>query len=162
MTDKLAEATRGADFARFFDHVEMEANSIGCWEWQAKRDVGGYGYFSCGPKSHRAHRWLYQLIHGPVADDLVVRHKCDNRRCVNPRHLEIGTSADNKNDQIVRGRLPNRQGEKHPMAKLSTEIVLDIRRRAAAGQPNPSIADHLGISSRLVGQVVRRVTWKHI
>jgi hypothetical protein len=161
--EKIAEAERAANFVRFFEYVDMDANSIGCWEWQAKRDTrGGYGYFSAGYKSIRAHRWIYQLVHGPIADDAVVRHKCDNPACVNPRHLELGTHADNKQDQIERGRLPNRQGEKHPMAKLNQEIVLDIRRRAAAGQPNPSIANGIGISTKLVGQIVRRETWKHI
>jgi hypothetical protein len=157
----LEEHKRAEEFARFMEYVDFDSNSIGCWGWLAKK-TRGYGYFSTNSKSHRAHRWLYQLIHGPVDDSLVIRHKCDNAGCVNPLHLEIGTHKDNKRDQIERGRMPSRQGSRHPMAKLNDAEVVDIRQRASAGQPYPKIAAHMGLSPRLVGQIVRRETWRHI
>lgn len=159
--EELNEYERADAFARFLDHVDFDCSPIGCWEWSGKR-TRGYGYFSLKEKGFRAHRWIYQLIHGPLPDDLVVRHKCDNPSCVNPRHLTAGTPKDNKRDQIVRGRMPDRAGSKHPMAKLNEADVLAIRKQSAAGQRNRAIADNLNISIKLVGQIVRRETWKHL
>lgn len=60
----------------------------GCWEWQRAIQSRGYGSVSYQGKTHLAHRLSYQLSVGPVPDGWDVHHKCGNRRCVNPDHLQ--------------------------------------------------------------------------
>lgn len=77
----------GTPEERFWVKVDAEGD---CWEWTAFRDSDGYGMFS-PTKSHsvRAHRFAWELLIGPIPDELTVDHRCRNRGCVNPVHLEI-------------------------------------------------------------------------
>ncbi|MGI4871493.1 MAG: HNH endonuclease signature motif containing protein [Janthinobacterium lividum] len=91
---------------RFWEKVN-KAPGLGrdgdCWEWMAACHQGGYGQFRYYNDT-LAHRAAYQLTHGPILSDLWVLHNCDNRRCVNPAHLRLGTPQDNVNDMMERGR----------------------------------------------------------
>jgi hypothetical protein len=76
----------------------------GCWEWNGTVSKSGYAYTQGSP----AHRVVFQLFNGPISKlpghhGGVVRHSCDNRKCVNPEHLKLGTTRDNLQDQIDRG-----------------------------------------------------------
>lgn len=55
-------------------------------------------------RTHLLHRWIYELMFGPIDPGLVVRHKCDNGECINPEHMELGTQKENVHDMIARGR----------------------------------------------------------
>lgn len=81
----------------------------GCWEWTASGDRVGYGRFSVKLRLFPAHRVAYALVHGETPAGLVVCHACDNRRCVNPAHLWIGTQRENLDDAVRKGRLVKRQ-----------------------------------------------------
>lgn len=63
-----------------------------------------YGVFLVNGRSINAHRFAYQIAHGPVPDDMFVCHRCDNPPCVNPAHLFLGTHVDNMQDMISKGR----------------------------------------------------------
>lgn len=81
-----------------------------CWEVTShKQSRDGYINF----KGTKAHRYLYQELFGPLEPGMVVRHKCDNRRCINPKHLEKGTPKENSQDMVKRKRVRT-QYIKHP------------------------------------------------
>lgn len=76
----------------------------GCWWWRGPLMPNGYGHLVADGIRYKAHRLSYQLAHGPIPSGLLVLHSCDNRGCVNPAHLRIGTQVDNMEDCVARGR----------------------------------------------------------
>lgn len=79
-----------------------------CSVWTGGIDKGGYGQasgFFSEIGERKAHRVSYVLAYGPIPEDLLVRHKCDNPPCIRPDHLELGTSMDNFRDMVERDRL---------------------------------------------------------
>jgi hypothetical protein len=91
----------------------------GCWEWQAgMRGTTGYGAFKHEGKVIDAHRFSYELHKGKIPAGMLVCHKCDNRKCVNPDHLFLGSHKDNYQDAVNKGRIDfinrNQNLQKHP------------------------------------------------
>lgn len=84
--------------------AKLTPAASGCLEFAGKRTVAGYGGIIIGGKQHRAHRFLYELVHGKIPDELVVMHTCDNPPCCNIEHLRLGTVADNNRDRDMKGR----------------------------------------------------------
>lgn len=97
---------------RFWEKVEVGA---GCWEWLAGGD-GRHGLFYLPwlGTSVGAHRVSYAIAYGKAPAGVVVRHKCDNGRCVNPEHLELGSPAQNNADRKARRRARNQWTGPHP------------------------------------------------
>lgn len=91
--------------SRFVRKVEICES--GCWEWRGSKGPKGYGYFQIGSASYRAHRVAYELETGNCPGSLLVCHSCDNPSCVNPRHLWLGTTQDNIDDKMAKGRWSN-------------------------------------------------------
>jgi hypothetical protein len=88
---------------RFFDKINKTEN---CWLWTAcSRGKTGYGAFKLNGKSIDAHRVSYELHNGKIPEDLYVCHTCDNRKCVNPKHLFLGTPKDNWQDGFDKGKI---------------------------------------------------------
>lgn len=80
----------------------------GCIEWQGPRSKQGYGQISIDRKTVYIHRYVYSRLVAEIPEDYFVCHKCDNPRCINPKHLFIGTPKDNAQDASRKGRLKRR------------------------------------------------------
>jgi hypothetical protein len=81
---------------RFGDKVLI---GDGCWEWLGSHHERGYGTFWNGEKNVKAHRWLYELLVGPIPEGFEPDHLCRNTACVRPSHLEPVTHVEN----VLRG-----------------------------------------------------------
>lgn len=101
----LFECEIPADREPMFLHL-MDACKVaesGCLEWQLAR-TNGAGRIQRNGRKEYAHRVMYELVNGAIPDALLVRHTCDNRACIRPDHLVLGTHADNSADMVARGR----------------------------------------------------------
>ncbi len=147
--------------ARFMAKV-AKGDGTDCWEWTDKLTPGGYGRLGIGSKAFAAHRLSWRHFHGPIPDGFVVCHICDNRSCVNPGHLFVGKQRDNVMDMFAKGRAANVRGERHPQSKLTTEIVLWIRRELAKGRIPKDIAKGIGVCTSTVSHVKHGRVWSHV
>lgn len=121
-------------------------------EHQGYTMPNGYGQVKRDGRAWLAHRWAYKQANGTLPDDLVVRHKCDNRKCVNPEHLEVGTQGDNLSDRKAHG---------HRYRKLTKEDVADIKQRLTT-ESGASIARLYGVTRQLIGHIKHGRQWSEV
>lgn len=107
---------------------------------------------------HLAHRLSLALATGRIEDpELVVRHKCDNRLCVNPNHLETGTQQENMEDRRIRDRTA--RGQNNGRSKLTEEDILKIR---ADTRINREVAKDYGVNKETIQRIKARTSWAHV
>ena len=148
---------------RFFEKTRRNPET-GCLEWTAYTlRKYPYGVFQYRGKARLAHRVAWMLAYGKFPDGQVVRHTCDNPRCVNVDHLVLGSQADNIADMVNRGRFPTRpKGEENHRARLNEVAVRVIRYMAAKGVPHRKLARVHGVHKSTVTAIVRGWSWKHV
>jgi hypothetical protein len=130
-----------------------------CWEWMACLN-NGYGRigFPIDGVTY-THRLSYILYHGKIPDGLLILHKCDNRRCVNPRHLMVGTIQDNIRDRDAKGRASS--GENHFMSKSTWKTIQKIRKEYASGKFfQRELAKKYGYCIEQIRNIITYKFWK--
>lgn len=148
----------------FWDRVDKSGN---CWIWKRKPGNHGYGNFNITRQQVKcqitAHRASYYYRYGTLlSSNICVCHTCDNKLCVNPDHLFLGTIADNIKDATRKGLMPF--GEKCGSSKLLDKDILDIR-RTLINDPELSYV-RLGNTYNVSAETIRKIalyrTWRHI
>lgn len=131
-----------------------------CINWVGSIDNQGYGVITRGKKKHKAHRVVYEAANGSIPDGLSILHKCDNRSCVNVRHLYAGTHQDNMRDMRERNRAKGKHlGESHGRHKLKESEVIEIKRRLSKGDPMLKIAQDYGVNHMTIKSIKSGRTW---
>lgn len=147
---------------RFWKKVTRSPGA--CWEWQASLDKHGYGKFWMGEqrRAEKAHRVSWEMANGRLlAKNEMVTHSCDNRRCVNPGHLRLGTPKSNMVEKMERGRAP--RGEVASHVGFSEHDIVNIRYRYSNGsESQQEIANDYGVSQVTISHILRRRTWAHV
>ena len=137
-----------------------------CINWSKSLGHNGYAITTRNNKTYRAHRLVYCDYHNIDHSDIkgmVVRHTCDNRKCINPEHLVIGTHQDNMDDMKKRNRTA--KGEAHGRAKLSEVDIKTIRDRYIRGSKVHgllAIAKDFGVAFQTVSKIVNRHRWQSV
>ena len=128
----------------------------GCWEWTGTLKFDGYGLMRHPVKYVGAHRISYEIFRGPIPDGMQVLHRCDNRKCINPGHLFLGTNADNVADKVKKGRQRRHRGESNPNSKLSIDDVSLIRSSSETGI---ELARKYGVTRTCISDIRTGKTW---
>jgi Mor family transcriptional regulator len=137
-----------------------------CWTWCGTLHPTGYGEFSVNNKSTKPHRFSYQMEHKleSIPSDMHVCHKCDNRSCVNPSHLFLGTAFDNIHDMMSKGRMKHGTfiGTENSRSKINNEIAMKIFLDCNSGMTTKSISKKYKVGRGTVQSIKEGRTWTHI
>jgi hypothetical protein len=147
---------------RFWTKVQR-AGPDECWLWTASVTGSGYGQiWESWPVRIRwdAHKYSWILHFGPVPDGLWVLHTCDVKRCVNPKHLYLGTNSRNLQDALERGQ--KAIGSQCSFAKLCPDEVQEIRRLKQTGLTQEVLADQFGVSKTTIWRAYSGRAYKDI
>jgi hypothetical protein len=125
------------------------------WDQREKRD--GYAIVMVGGMRHKGRRYFYELFVGPIPKGGHVLHTCDQRACVNPAHLRIGTHAQNMADMKAKGR--STHGEKNHHAKLTPDLVREIR---ASKETLQVLSDRMGLGKSAIWSARVGQTWTRV
>jgi hypothetical protein len=147
-----------ARVARFWSKVDFSGS---CWVWTGAQS-DGYGSVWVDGQAERAHRVVWLALHGSIPDGLHVLHRCDNRACVRPSHLFLGTIADNNADMLAKGRHRVVFGERNGRAVLTEGTVREIRRLHQDGMGYIRISRRIGVTHETVRRIVKRRIWAHV
>ena len=152
-----------ADKQRFCERIETDERT-GCHNWTGSCSTPGYGQFHWKGKQHSTHRVAWEMSRGAIPENVCVLHKCDNRRCVNPDHLFLGSHADNMHDKIAKGRSNCVRGERHSNAKLTENMVREIKwlLNFPRSISQIEIGKRYGVSYGPISQIKMGKTWRHV
>lgn len=138
--------------------IDFTITKNGCYECLSHK-VGKRGY----PRIHKklVFRHVYEQMYGEIPKESVVRHTCDNKLCINPEHLILGTQLDNIKDMIERNRMP--RGSNRPNAKITEKEAAEIKLMLLKTDlTQKEIAKNFGVSYCIVKQIKQGRTWRHV
>jgi len=132
-------------YNRFWSKVAVGGDDD-CWNWTGCLDRHGYGKFSVNNKDISSHRFSWTITNGAIPAGLCVCHVCDNRKCVNPKHLFLGTVKDNNLDALRKGRAS--------VTLTPDETIKQMRKLHEKGIGYLRIAHILGLSRSTVQSIL--------
>jgi len=136
------------------DPLTFTIDHRGCFV-ATKKPSGEYPLVYVKGKNQRANRYVWETTYGPIPIGMCVCHSCDNRMCVNPEHLFLGTHADNQRDKAEKKR--SCWGERNGSNRISQEVA---RKILEASGVQEEIAKRFGVSQPLVSKIKQGVVWK--
>ena len=134
-----------------------------CEIWQHCTTHDGYPLKWYEGKTRMWHRVVFETHYKmKIPKGFCVCHKCDNKRCVNPEHLFLGTYKDNFNDARLKGRMRWARGERHGRAVLKRRDVLEIRRLCKNGETMKAIAKKFHCGATTIWRIKKNITWTQL
>ena len=140
-----------------------------CWNWKGFKNHDGYGRTWINDKGYYAHRVIYSLVYpntitlnAPLSQDDsgFLLHTCDNPSCCNPKHLWVGTHADNMADKVAKGRSPDFSGGKGPRCKLTMDQAKEARLLRKTGMTIPQLMEKFKLSRASMKTLLRGDSYK--
>jgi len=163
---------------RFMKFINDPKSIDSCWEWGGFIKETGYGQFRLNrDKMITAHRASFMIFNNEIPEGLCVLHKCDNRKCVNPSHLFLGTNQDNVDDREKKGRnnspfkigvnavseKSRARGVRVKNSKLNEDTVREMRLIRLTSKPSfKELGLIFGVSSDAARCAVTQKTWAHV
>ena len=145
---------------RFWKYVDKKSDDE-CWEWVGKnKNRKGYGRIKINGKQVQASRYSWELHFGKIPEGLLVCHHCDNPPCVNPKHLFLGTNADNVADRDRKGR--KALGSKNGKSKFMEWDVIQIKYLISFGEGDSEIARKFNSRPSTIRAIRIGITWRQI
>jgi len=151
---------------RFWSKVNKRSNDE-CWLWRGGTSIQGYGRFWLDGSMVQAHRFSWEIANGKIPDGdgphgTCVCHTCDVPGCVNPRHMFLGSNAENLHDMKIKGRADNREGSRNPGATLDENCVVAMRELYRNGWRACDLCQLFGVTSGAVSNIIHRKSWRHV
>jgi len=160
---KLSKARKGRKLSeeakrRRRKPLQFIRNKNGCFIITShKGDKDGYIKLKRNHKKKLVHRLVYEKHFGFIPEGMLVCHKCDNPACINPKHLFLGTIADNSADMVQKGR--SLRGEKNAAAKLKESDVHKIKKMLKDKISQVRIAKLFGVTKMNINAIKMGRTW---
>lgn len=142
--------------------MDSPKSKNGCIRYLGALSTTGYGVFMIDGKSYNSHRISYELFVGRIPKGQFVLHKCDNRQCIAPQHLFLGTQADNIKDMKNKKRNSCGIGEKHGHSKLTIIQVKEIKKLIQLGHKQTTIAKKFNISTQTIADIKAKRSWSYV
>ena len=140
---------------RFWSKVNKTED---CWNFSSIPSHQ-YGELAKDRLGHRvlAHRYSWQIHFGDIPDNMLVCHRCDNTRCVNPEHLYLGTYLDNNKDRAVKNRSNPLKGDKNPCTKIKDDDIISIRDKYSSKLfTQQQLADIYNVSQGQISRIIKK------
>ena len=156
------------ELLKFWNNISITANDDKCWDWKCCTNKKGYGIVRINKKNWLTHRLAYFLNYKIDPIDKLVCHSCDNPKCVNQKHLWIGTNKENMHDKITKGRSgyekrKTLRGEENGYSKLTSVQILEIRNLYQTTKTSyRKLSKFFNVGTSHISRIVKKQVWKHI
>lgn len=144
----------------FFNNLDSDLKPNECWIYKVGTRYGKI--LLTDRKNVSAHRFSYELYKEPIPEGMLVCHSCDVTLCVNPNHLFLGTSKDNRQDMLRKGRGNFPIGSRNHRTSLNEEIVSIIKTRINNKEKVTKLAIEYNVSRCTIAQIREKKSWLHV